>query len=533
MKKERIILSAILLIGLAVRIFIFNNEVYVGIDGVSYMRLGKNLIENGRYAFGENYNWGVFFQPMYPILIGMTDLLFNDLFFSAKFVSLFFSGITIFLFYLIGKELHNEESGLFASFIYAFHPSMLEVSVRVATEALFFFLLFLCIYLYMTSIRKNKFYSYMLLGILTAFLYLTRPEGIYLLLLPFLSLVGSNPFKNKKRLLGVAVAIVFFFLISSPYLFYIKNSTGKFALSGKAVYLPVILDAGVKSEEVEYDKAAYSLNDRKTHLQAFDVTSKASIISVIAKKPAEFVRGYISNSKIALKTVLRFLMSVLMPLLFAFFSKDLFKDRNKMVLLVFSFVFFAVYPSFFILEKLMFPTALFLVLIASLGFVRSTAAISAAAAYYCIRDNRVVLCLEKNIKCIIIMLCILTLCFFNAFRTDIFGEKEFPVEHMKAGLFLKNRVSSEYEKLNVMHRTPWVSFYSDARYTMLPYANSSDVVNFAKRYHVDFIVIDERSSVSEWEMYNELINMDKYSDEVDLVYEDDSEKLIRMFKVKY
>jgi hypothetical protein len=105
-----------------------------------------------------------------------------------------------------------------------------------------------------------------------------------------------------------------------------------------------------------------------------------------------------------------------------------------------------------------------------------------------------------------------------------------PVEHAKAGHFIKNAYSMEYEKINVMSRKPIVSFYSDARFTMLPYARALDVIEFAKLNNVDFIVVDERL-LGQWTYYYELVRMDTLSDDVQLVYKDSADKMIRLFKI--
>ena len=91
--------------------------------------------------------------------------------------------------------------------------------------------------------------------------------------------------------------------------------------------------------------------------------------------------------------------------------------------------------------------------------------------------------------------------------------------------------AQEYEELNVMSRKPWVSFYSDSRCTSLPYAPSIEVINFARLYDVDYIVIDERL-LNKWDVFWDLIRMEKYSDAVEIVYEDNSNKLIKLFRLK-
>ncbi len=82
-----------------------------------------------------------------------------------------------------------------------------------------------------------------------------------------------------------------------------------------------------------------------------------------------------------------------------------------------------------------------------------------------------------------------------------------------------------------MGRKPYVNFYSGARFTMMPYAGVDDVINFAKHYDVDYIVVDERS-LSRWDHYGDLLEIQLHSDKVKLFYEDKSEKLIKLFKVE-
>jgi hypothetical protein len=169
------------------------------------------------------------------------------------------------------------------------------------------------------------------------------------------------------------------------------------------------------------------------------------------------------------------------------------------------------------------------ILFSSVGFTISDKALLNLFDFYEIRKNKFTSFFVKKIKNIIIAIMVLSSILYIAFSEH--GKREVPVEHVNAGYFLKDNVSSEYEKINVMALRPFVSFYSDARFTMLPYAHSGDVIDFAQLYKVDYIVIDERFT-NGWEVFDELIEMDKYSDEVELVYKDNIGKLIKLFRVK-
>ena len=150
-------------------------------------------------------------------------------------------------------------------------------------------------------------------------------------------------------------------------------------------------------------------------------------------------------------------------------------------------------------------------------------------SYYGLMQNRAIQALGRNIK--YLMVAVLVLSSLSYMKYSSFSKVENPVEHERAGLYLKKIAHEPYEAINVMSAKPYVNYYSNARFTMLPYANVPDVISFAKLYNVDYIVVDKRF-LGKWNYYNELIEMQKYSDDVELFYEDSSYSLIKLFKIK-
>lgn len=538
-KKEHIILIGILTVGIIVRILKFNDPAFV-LDTVAFSRLGKNLVEYGRYNFGENYNMGVFFPPGYPFFIGLLNLLIKDLFVSAKLVSFIASCITIFLSYLVGKELYNKEAGLFAAFIYALYPVILIVSVDIYSEALFFCFLLLSIYLFMKSLKKDNYVMSALIGISVSAAYLTRPEGQFLLLLPLLQVFGvfgEKMYFNKKYLSKVVFIFVIFGVIISPYMLFLKNYTGKFSPTGKA-NISILL--GELSDEKEYhevvnapdnlyDRAAFALTDDKTELKGWNRKANLLLKDYILKDPVTFAKRYQKNVLREVKTLNKLLIPIALPLFFAFFNRELFRNRIILIFIAYPLLFFLMYPLFIIIEKQTLLIVVFLILLSCGGFPNARQVFLDLTDYYGLGQNRVFQLVGRNIKHIIVA--ILVLSSLSYIKYSSFDKVPKAAEHDRAGLYLKRSMPSEYEEINVMSAKPYVSYFSDARFTMLPYANSADVVNFAKLYNVDFIVIDERY-LSKWDSYNELIEMHKHSGEVELFYEDNSDKLVRLFKIR-
>lgn len=176
---------------------------------------------------------------------------------------------------------------------------------------------------------------------------------------------------------------------------------------------------------------------------------------------------------------------------------------------------------------------LFLMLFSSGGFSISQKVISDVGSYYGIEKYKFIRFLEKYIQYLMVALLIagsLVYLKYSSFE-HVDRKHAKPEEHKRAGYFLKEKLLTDYETLNIMSKFPYVSYFSDSRFTMLPYADVDDVINFARLYNVDYIVVDERG-ISKWDFFYELQQMDKHSSDVELFYEDTTEKLIKLFKLK-
>ncbi|MEM3000947.1 MAG: glycosyltransferase family 39 protein [Candidatus Nitrosocaldus sp.] len=541
-KREYLILTSIFIIAIIARVAKFD-DIDLVLDTVAYSRLGKNLIEFGRYAFGENYNMGVFFPPGYPIMIGLIDKIFNDLFFSAKFVSFLLSCFSIFFAYLLGRELYDKEAGLFASFLFAVYPAVLIVSVQGYSDAPFFCFLLLTVYLFLKTLKNDRLIIYIFIGLLTGITYLIRPEGLFLLLLPILQTFNLSKGRislNKRHLFRLLIVIVIFIVIISPYALFVKGYTGRLNLSGKA-NISILLSrlSGdynyhqiVNAPDNLYDRVAFRLTDNKTQLWGWNRNKNLSLFEYIFDDPVEFLKKYQKNILQEIYTLIKLLFPFMIPLFFSFFYRDLFVNKKRLIFLFLPFIFFFIYPIFIIIEKQTLLIAVFLMIFSSGGFSRAKEIVKGLADYYGVKTGMNLM--DKLIKPFIIIILILSsLSYIKYSRFQHFDPLHAkPEEHEKAGYYLKKRFKPQYEEFNIMGNRPYVSFYSGSRFTMLPYAPVEDVIYFGRFYKVHFIVVDERT-IGGWDYYKELWNMDKVRDDVELIYEDNTEKPIRIFRINY
>jgi len=543
-KKEHLMLFLIILVGVIARVVKFD-DINLVTDTVAYSRLGWNLIERGRYFFGENYNMGIFFPPGYPILIGITNLFFRDLFFSAKLVSFILSCGSILLSYFIGKDLYNKEAGLFAALLFAIYPILIIISVQGYSDAPFIFFLLLSLFLFIKFERKDNIILHAFLGFIFGVACLIRPEALFLLLLPGIRMFGVFDdvlrFKGRYALHFAVVSLVFV-LTLSPYLFFVKNYTGKLSLSGKSNISILLgeLSTGdlnyhqiVNAPDNVYDKAAFSLTESKTQLRGWSKDINPSLLKYISEDPFNFVKKYQKNISQEIQILIKLLIPFILPLFFSLFYRDLFTNRNRMIFLLLPLVFFLMYPAFIVIEKQTMLVVVFLLLFSSGGFTNSQKVISDLGNYYGIENCKLLRLAEKYIQYLMIIILVagsLTYLKFSTFE-HIDRAHAKPEEYKRAANFIKEKLSPGYEELNIMSKFPYVSYYSDSRFTMLPYADVDDVINFAKLYNVDFIVVAERG-IEKWDHYNDLLEMDKHSPDVELFYEDSSGKLIKLFRIK-
>lgn len=196
--------------------------------------------------------------------------------------------------------------------------------------------------------------------------------------------------------------------------------------------------------------------------------------------------------------------------------------------MIFPGIFFLMYPLFIIIEKQTLLIVLFFIILASSGFRSAPDALSEIFTYYGIGENRWGILLRKSIRHIMVFLLIVSS--ISYLRYSGFDRVPPSEEHKKAGIYLKQQVGAGYEQLNVMARKPFVNFYSEARFTMIPYAGLTDLLDFASLYDVDFIVVDE-ASLGTWEHFDDLFHMHMKSDQADLFYEDTSDRPIRLFRI--
>jgi len=218
-RKFLFILLAIILIGIVLRIVIFGT-VTTGHSQDSYwfITLGDNLIKNFRFELTEGSRYD-FSQPLHPVLLGVTSLIFRDLYFNGKLFSLVMGVLVILFTYIFWKKVKGKRVALLASFFVAFAALSFKYSVAIREDSLFMVMLLLALFFIYKVKDSDKFMP--VAGLFIMLAAFARWEGYLLIpaaLISFLIWKRKEIFvggginfgflKNKYFLIGLIIIVI-------------------------------------------------------------------------------------------------------------------------------------------------------------------------------------------------------------------------------------------------------------------------------------------------------------------------------------
>ena len=266
-------LFILLLLALSIRIILYPHLHLIAKDGAfQYIPVAK------LYACGEFKKALSQPQtPLYPFLIALVSKSGLNLESAGRLISLIFNTLTIIPLYFLGKKLFKSSHiSLLAGFLLAIHPYFVRFSVDVLKEAPYIFFFVTALWLSYEALSSEKLWLYLVAGIAIGFSYLTRADGIEILIIVSLWILFqkiSELRKTYKRRIGAFFLLsAFSFILVVPYLWHIRQTTGEWNLS-KKIKLEVLI--GPKSF-VKEDKIREVSVIRK-HTQGFLLlTSKSA-----------------------------------------------------------------------------------------------------------------------------------------------------------------------------------------------------------------------------------------------------------------
>lgn len=163
---------------------------------------------------GKPFNFQT--PPLYQIIIASLFKIFGYSDWILPFISIICSAITVYITFLLGKELFNETTGLFASILFISTEYFIFFSKSGLSDATFLLFFIASIYFFYQGIQKNQNKYYICCGIFTLLACYTKYTGPILFLIYLF--IGIRRYKEINRFWFIFTIIIPVLLLL-PYFF--------------------------------------------------------------------------------------------------------------------------------------------------------------------------------------------------------------------------------------------------------------------------------------------------------------------------
>ena len=122
-----------------------------------------------------------YFVYIHALIFGYNENLAN----FVNFTQIILSSLTPIIFFKIISNFFSEKLSLFGAYIFSLFPLIVYSSSQISSVTIYLFLLLSFINLIVNLSNKNSFKIYLLIGILSGILLLTRRDFILILIFLF------------------------------------------------------------------------------------------------------------------------------------------------------------------------------------------------------------------------------------------------------------------------------------------------------------------------------------------------------------
>jgi len=541
--REYRTLWLILAVAVLIRLFFLRFEYAVGWDEVNYLKLGATgAIKGFRHVLHP------YWSPMYPLFVAAMGKFIANYELAGRLVSVIFGSLLVIPVYLFALKYVDALSARLTAWLVALFPSFIESSVSALTEAVYIFMAITGILLGFAAIRKKSLALTAVVGALFSIAYLTRPEGFGLLMVfggLTVCLAGYEIIKHYqyRQSLMLLVAVATFFIISSPYVLYLHQVTGKWTLSSKG---STNLQGGITAmQRNEHDRNPWLLlNEDNTRLPDDDIyhtgeflkywqsnnnsADQESGTKVVKITPFLIIKRFVKNYYIVITTGIGQVLGIPILALVVLGLLGQAWDRRRIwrEIYLLSYVFFfwiMLIPVFHFTERYFLPMVPVVLIWAALGmrqlgeWFRQTGtgllninrklfSIVAAGLLFLLVGSFIIVGMAR-------------MAMKNPDATEKWAE---PVEQKKAGLWLKQHCNKTPEIMAWNHA---VSFYAgnyDIKASIsIPQNRLERVLAYARHRGADYLVLNEKNK-ADFPTINFLLDENQAPPDLKLVYKDDT-----------
>lgn len=202
-------------------------------DDAIFATMARKVLEEGPSG-AFHLAWG----PLLPWLIAILNKFFNiPLDEGGRIITGISLTLRIIPLYFLLRILLNRVSGLLISFLVTIYPILLIPQEATLAEGLYTLTLSGGLLFSLLALKTEKSIWYLFSGSLWGLTYLARLEGWIFLVPPLLLIIIKFLHFPKSRFLALKLITIYIFaflVISSPFLFFVKQTFGSWTLSPRA-----------------------------------------------------------------------------------------------------------------------------------------------------------------------------------------------------------------------------------------------------------------------------------------------------------
>ena len=484
------VLFSVLTLGVILRLFIAWNQENIWYDQVLYCHEATNLI-NGQWTYLHTHDnnfytlqesgLSLYNRPLYPILMALLTPITNDVAASGTVVSLTAHLLMLWVIYLICLRLMDPIWAICVLGICATSLTLIEMSVSKYAESLY--MLFIAVTAYFVfRFHDNRKPAYAILaGIASGAGYLTKPE--FTLLVPAFSLLllWRSPFDWKRSCGSLLIYVVAFLVAVSPYVVYLKESTGLWQLMPKQKTLYTLIVAE-RMESMPFGKAYFELNERGTDTILSERVYAESTWELARRDGIHLALRSLRNSYRILQLILPnalkaqaflFVAAVLAALVIA----RPCRKRTQVLLAMIMMLLCQLAPLsiMFFLER---PLVALVPIIAILSAYSAMIIVQFVAKHLGFSTDRI-----STIAVALLLMSFLANQ-LAGYGATVKSATRFAYSR-EVGHWLAENTASD---AIIMSRNPGIPYYAQRRHVILPYGDSNEVYEFGRLKGAEYLV---------------------------------------------
>ncbi len=268
----------------------------ISADGMIYLQIARNI--HSGIGLGWQASW---VPPLHSCMIALINWMFDvqNLLTSSAVVGALMGISLVVAVWLLAEEVFGCTVALGASLVVALFPHFLWISKSPEAECTYTALLVFALWLLCVALRKQSVLTYILCGCVFAMVYLSRSEGVlvmFFVLIAVFATEGRRILKNKI-IYFIAALLVSFFIVSSPYLMFLKRHYGAWVISPKSTYVLIWMKYKTYQDndlgETSIEELWGLTKDGKLKWQV--PSGISDLVGYLMSHPAKSARVYLNN----------------------------------------------------------------------------------------------------------------------------------------------------------------------------------------------------------------------------------------------